>query len=54
MDDSICLILFQRTLTGVETNWYIEFSHSSFVDFNSLAMSFLTNFKLPIRYETDT
>jgi hypothetical protein len=34
--------------------WYIELPHASFHDFNSLAMSFLRHFKLPIRYETGT
>jgi hypothetical protein len=42
MDDSIHLCLFQRTLTGSATKWYIELPHASFHDFNSLAMYFLT------------
>jgi hypothetical protein len=54
MDDSIRLHLFQRTLTGSATKWYIELPRASFHDFNSLAMSFLTHFQLPIRYETGT
>jgi hypothetical protein len=54
MDDSIRLRLFQRTLTGSATKWYIELPCASFHDFNSLAMSFLTHFQLPIRYETGT
>jgi hypothetical protein len=54
MDDSIRLRLFQRTLTGATTKWYIELSRNSFVDFNSLAMDFLTHFQFPIRYETGT
>jgi hypothetical protein len=54
MDDSVHLCLFQRTLTGSATKWYIELPHASFHDFNSLAMSFLTHFQLPIRYETGT
>jgi hypothetical protein len=48
MDDSIRLRLFQRTLTGSATKWYIELQRASFYDFNSLAMSFLTHFQLPI------
>jgi hypothetical protein len=52
MDDTICLCLFQRTLTGSTAKWYIELPCASFHDFNSLAMSFLTHFQLPIRYET--
>jgi hypothetical protein len=54
MDDSIHLLLFQRTLTGSIAKWYIELPCASFHDFNSLAMSFLTHFQLPIRYETGT
>jgi hypothetical protein len=54
MDDSIRLRLFQRTLTGSAAKWYIELPRASFHDFNSLAMSFLTHFQLPIRYETGT
>jgi hypothetical protein len=54
MDDSIRLCLFQRTLTGSATKWYIELPRASFHDFNSLAMSFLMHFQLPIRYETGT
>jgi hypothetical protein len=54
MDDSIRLCLFQRTLTGSATKWYIELPRGSFQDFNSLAMSFLTHFQLPIRYEMGT
>jgi hypothetical protein len=54
MDDSIHLRLFQRTLTGSAAKWYIELPHASFHDFNSLAMSFLTHFQLPIRYEMGT
>lgn len=51
MDDSIRLRLFQRTLIGSLAKWYIELPTKSFYDFHSLAMSFLTNFQLPIRYE---
>jgi hypothetical protein len=54
MDDSIRLRLFQRTLTGSATKWYIELPRGSFQDFNSLAMSFLMHFQLPIRYEMGT
>jgi hypothetical protein len=54
MDDSIQLQLFQQTLTGSTTKWYIELLQNSFDDFNSLAMEFLTHFQLPIRYETGT
>ena len=54
MDDSIRLRLFQRTLTCSATNWYIELPCDSFHNFNSLSMSFLMHFQLPIRYETGT
>jgi hypothetical protein len=54
MDDLICLHLFQRTLMGSAVKWYIELPSASFHDFNSLAMSFLTHFQLPIRYEIGT
>ena len=54
MDDSIRLCLFQRTLTGIAANWYIELPQHSFWDFNALAMAFLTHFQLPIRYKTGT
>ena len=46
--------IFQQTLTGSAEKWYIELPRASFHDFNSLAMSFLTHFQLPIRYEIGT
>ena len=52
VDDSIRILLFLRTLTGVAAKWYIELSHGIFQDFNSLAIKFLTDFQLPIHYET--
>jgi hypothetical protein len=52
MDDFIQLHLFQRTLTGSTTKWYIELQRGTFQDFNSLAMDFLMHFQLPISYET--
>jgi hypothetical protein len=51
MDESIRLRLFQRTLTGSTTKWYIEFPRGFFNDFNTLAMDFLMHYQLPIRYE---
>jgi hypothetical protein len=53
-DDSIRLRLFQRTLTGNAAKWYIELPRSTYFDFWTLAMAFLTHFQLPIRYETGT
>ena len=54
MDDSIRLWLFQQTLTGTATKWYIELPQHSFVDFGSLETIFLTHFQLPICYEMGT
>jgi len=54
LDDSIWLCLFQQTLTGSTTKWYIELARGTFQDFNLLAMEFLTHFQLPIRYEMGT
>ena len=54
MDDSIRLRLFQQTLTSTAAKWYIELPQHSFVDFGLLETVFLTNFQLPIHYETDT
>ena len=44
VNDSICLRLFQRTLTGAAAKWYIELPRGIFQDFNTLAMAFLTHF----------
>jgi hypothetical protein len=54
LDDSIKLQLFPRTLTGNAAKWFIKLSSTSFFDFQSLAIAFLTHFQLPIRYETGT
>jgi hypothetical protein len=54
MDDSIRLRHFERILTGFAAKWYIELPRASFHDFNSLAMSFLMHFQLPIFYKTGT
>ena len=54
LDDLVKLHLFPRTLTGNAAKWFIELPTSSFRDFGSLAMAFLTHFQLPIRYETGT
>jgi len=54
MDDSIHLLLFQRTCIGAVAKWYIELPQSTFHDFNSLAMAFLTHFHLSVGYETST
>jgi hypothetical protein len=54
MDDSICLRLFQQTLTGSAAKWYIELPRGFFSEFNTLAMAFLTHYQLPICYDTGT
>lgn len=54
VDDSIRLCLFQQTLTGAAAKWYIELPRSTYHDFNSLAVAFLTHFQLLVRYETGT
>ena len=43
--------LFQHTLTGVASKWYIELPPAKYPDFNSLAFMFLHYFQLPIRYD---
>ena len=54
MYDSICLRICKQTLIDASSKWYIELLQHSFSDFNSLAMSFLTHFQLPNRYEMST
>lgn len=54
LDDSIKLHLFPCTLTSNAAKWFIELPTSSFHDFGSLAMVFLTHFQLPIHYEMGT
>lgn len=44
VDDSIRLHLFQRTLTGAASKWYIELRRGVFQDFKILTMDFLTRF----------
>ena len=50
IDDSIILRLFQRTLIGATTKWYIELPQAKYLDFNSLAFMFLQYFQILIRY----
>jgi hypothetical protein len=54
MDDSVRLCLFQRSLTGAATKWYIELKGGSFKIFNDLEMEFLTHYQFPIQYEIGT
>ena len=51
VDDSIRLRLFQRTLTGAASKWYIEIRQAKYPDFNSLTFMFLQYFQLPVRYD---
>jgi hypothetical protein len=50
-NDSIRLRLFQRTLTGPSTKWYVEEKYGSHMTFESLAKAFLTFFQLPIHHD---
>ena len=43
-DDSIHLRLFQHTLIGFATKWYIELPRGAFFLFDDLAMTFLNHF----------
>ena len=52
--DSIKWRLSPRTLTGNVAKWFIELPSTSFFDFQSLAITFLTHFQLPIQYEIGT
>jgi hypothetical protein len=52
MDDSIHLRLFQITLTGSSTKWYVEKKSRSHVTFESMANAFFSFFQLPIHHET--
>jgi hypothetical protein len=51
MDDSICLSLFQCTLTGPSAKWYVDKKSGSHVTLESLAKSFFTLFQLPICHD---
>jgi hypothetical protein len=53
-DDSIHLHLFQCTLTGGATKWYIELERVRYTMFGDLAMVFLNHFQLPVRYDVGT
>jgi hypothetical protein len=53
-DNSVQLRLFQRTLIGSATKWYIELDRSRYSSFDELAMAFLNHFQLPMRYDAGT
>jgi hypothetical protein len=52
--DSVQLRLFQRTLIGSATKWYIEIDLSRYSFFGELTMAFLNHFQLPMRYDVGT
>jgi hypothetical protein len=52
--ESVHLCLFQHTLIGSVTKWYIELDCSRYSTFGELEMVFLTHFQLPVRYDADT
>jgi hypothetical protein len=49
--DSIRLRLFQCTLIGVVSQWYIELPRGTYGSFHQLVLAFLNHFQLPIRYD---
>ena len=53
-DDTIRLRLFQRNITGVLENWYIELPSAAFDSFWDLTEVFLNHFQLPVRYDVGT
>jgi hypothetical protein len=50
-NDSICLILFQRTLTWVAAKWYIEIPGGTYKIFNHMVLVFLNHFQFSICYD---
>jgi len=54
IDDSIRLRLFQCTLTGNATKWYIELPGGTFTSFADLANIFLNHFQLLVHYKSKT
>jgi hypothetical protein len=48
--DSIRLRLFQHTLIGIASQWYIELPRGSYGSFQQLVLAFLNHFQLPVRY----
>jgi hypothetical protein len=53
-DDFIQLCIFQHTLMGVSTKWYIKLDGGAFHTFHDSALFFLNHFKLPVRYDAKT
>ena len=53
-NDSIRIRLFQRTLTGEASKWYVDQTASSHTTFATIAQALLSYFQLPLRYDTGT
>jgi hypothetical protein len=49
--DSIRLRLFQCTLIGVASKWYIELPRGTYGSFHQLVLAFHNQFQLPIHYD---
>ena len=49
--DSIRLRLFQCTIIGVMSQWYIELPRGTYGSFHQLVLAFLNHFQLPIHYD---
>ena len=52
VDDTIRLRLFQRTLIGIVTKWYVEQPSATHGTFSALITAFLTYFQLPIHRDS--
>ena len=49
--DSIRLRLFQCTVIGIASQWYIELPRGTYGSFQQLVLAFLNHFQLPVRYD---
>jgi hypothetical protein len=50
-ENSICLRLFQRTLTGVAVKWHIDLPWGTYKNFNQKVLVFLNHFQLSVHYD---
>jgi hypothetical protein len=50
-DDSICLSIFQCTLMGVASKWYIELPGETYGTFNQMVLVFLNHFQFLFCYD---
>jgi len=53
-EDSTHLRLFQHTLHGVASKWYVDHPKATHSTFVNLATYFLSYFQLPLHYDIDT